>query len=215
MNPNASNSANAATHAALNQANQTKPEWLRVPDAVRIFGVCRSSLYELITSGAVKSTSLRKRCAAFGLSASTASRPTSRTPPAKREAPAMSEAAKEETFAGLLHERWGGAGLKAYEHPKTGPVFGCPLCHSGLVEISGQLARCGCGWEAKGSPDAVVKSALAAKAAKAAPAAGGGIHAGTLQRLARCGSLRVSQSSQRRADVCLSCMPRPRAARRG
>jgi hypothetical protein len=89
----------------------------------------------------------------------------------------MSEAAKEETFAGLLHERWGGTGLKAYEHPKTGPVFGCPLCPSGLVEISGQLARCGCGWEAKGSPDAVVKSALAAKAAKAAeaaPAAGEG-----------------------------------------
>jgi hypothetical protein len=67
MSPNASNSTNAATHAALNQASQTKPEWLRVPDAVRIFGVCRSSLYELITNGAVKSTALRKRGAVRGI----------------------------------------------------------------------------------------------------------------------------------------------------
>jgi len=38
-----------------------KPEWLRLPDAVRVSGVGRSTLYSLITSGAIKSVALRKR----------------------------------------------------------------------------------------------------------------------------------------------------------
>jgi len=38
-----------------------KPEWLRPRDAVRIFGLGRSKLYELIATGAIKSVSLRAR----------------------------------------------------------------------------------------------------------------------------------------------------------
>ena len=39
----------------------TKPEWLRIPDATRFSGLGRSSLYELIKEGRVKSVCLRKR----------------------------------------------------------------------------------------------------------------------------------------------------------
>ena len=67
MSPNTYTSTLAANHAAANQTNTTKPEWLRVPDAVRLFGICRSSLYELISSGSVKSTALRKRGAVRGI----------------------------------------------------------------------------------------------------------------------------------------------------
>jgi hypothetical protein len=31
------------------------PVWLRVPEAVRVSGLCRSSIYNLITNGKVKS----------------------------------------------------------------------------------------------------------------------------------------------------------------
>jgi hypothetical protein len=37
------------------------PEWLRVPEAIRRFGIGRSSLYSLIRDGEVKTASLRKR----------------------------------------------------------------------------------------------------------------------------------------------------------
>lgn len=47
--------------------NEQKPEWLRVPDAVRIFGLCRSSLYELIASGEVKSLAMKKEGALRGI----------------------------------------------------------------------------------------------------------------------------------------------------
>ena len=68
MNPNTSQYAGAATHAAVHQFhNNTKPEWLRVPEAVRLFGLCRSSLYELIAAGTIKSTALRKRGALRGI----------------------------------------------------------------------------------------------------------------------------------------------------
>jgi hypothetical protein len=36
-------------------------KWLRVPDAVRYSGLCRSSLYQLITAGKIKSVCVRKR----------------------------------------------------------------------------------------------------------------------------------------------------------
>jgi len=42
-------------------AGNTKPEWLRIPEAKRIFGIGRSTLYVLIGSGKVKSCSLRRR----------------------------------------------------------------------------------------------------------------------------------------------------------
>jgi predicted DNA-binding transcriptional regulator AlpA len=45
---------------SVNSSN-LKIEWIRVPDAVRISGICRSAIYELIKTGAIKSFSHRKR----------------------------------------------------------------------------------------------------------------------------------------------------------
>lgn len=42
-------------------STQTKPEWLRVPQACQLFGLSRSKLYELITDGRIRSVSLRDR----------------------------------------------------------------------------------------------------------------------------------------------------------
>ena len=64
MNTNISTHTGAANRAA---AHNIKPEWLRVPDAVRTFGISRSSLYELIGAGQIKSTALRKRGAVRGI----------------------------------------------------------------------------------------------------------------------------------------------------
>jgi len=44
-----------------------KPEWIRVPEAVRVSGISRSSLYELIASGKIKSFSNRQRGAVRGI----------------------------------------------------------------------------------------------------------------------------------------------------
>jgi len=58
----------AANHAAIHQVNQSiKPEWVRVPEAVRLFGIGRSRIYELISAGTIKSTALRKRGATRGI----------------------------------------------------------------------------------------------------------------------------------------------------
>jgi hypothetical protein len=38
-----------------------KPEWLRLPDAIRVSGIGRSSLYALLSSGRLKSAVVRKR----------------------------------------------------------------------------------------------------------------------------------------------------------
>jgi hypothetical protein len=43
------------------QCGAVKPEWLRIPDAIRFSGLGRSSLYELIREGKIKSVCLRKR----------------------------------------------------------------------------------------------------------------------------------------------------------
>jgi hypothetical protein len=43
-----------------------KPEWLKVPDAVRVSGLGRSTLYELIKSNRIKSFSNRQRGARHG-----------------------------------------------------------------------------------------------------------------------------------------------------
>jgi hypothetical protein len=43
------------------QCGAVRPEWLRIPDATRFSGLGRSSLYELIKEGRVKSVCLRKR----------------------------------------------------------------------------------------------------------------------------------------------------------
>jgi len=38
-----------------------KPEWIRVPEAVKVSGLSRSSIYELIASSKIKSFSNRAR----------------------------------------------------------------------------------------------------------------------------------------------------------
>lgn len=68
VQPNMFPNTGAANHATANRLNQSlKPEWLRVPDAVRIFGISRSALYELIAGGEIKSTALKKRGAVRGI----------------------------------------------------------------------------------------------------------------------------------------------------
>ena len=44
----------------------TTPEFLSVANATRVFGISRSSLYELIQEGAIQSVNLRKRGAIRG-----------------------------------------------------------------------------------------------------------------------------------------------------
>jgi len=44
-----------------NAVAAVRPEWLRIPDATRMSGIGRSSLYELIREGKIKSVCLRKR----------------------------------------------------------------------------------------------------------------------------------------------------------
>jgi hypothetical protein len=41
--------------------NQSKPEWIRIPEAVKIFGIGRTKLYALIKEGKFTSVSLRER----------------------------------------------------------------------------------------------------------------------------------------------------------
>ena len=38
-----------------------KPEWLRIPETLRVFGISRAKLYDLIAKGRIKSVSLRER----------------------------------------------------------------------------------------------------------------------------------------------------------
>ena len=62
LNPNASASV-TQTAAAIEPAasGSVQPEFLRVPDVQRIFGIKRGMLYTLIGSGAVKSICLRQQ----------------------------------------------------------------------------------------------------------------------------------------------------------
>lgn len=43
------------------RSDQPRPEWLRIPSAVKIFGISRTKLYELIADRRIKSVSLRER----------------------------------------------------------------------------------------------------------------------------------------------------------
>jgi hypothetical protein len=43
------------------------PEFLRIPDVESLYGIRRSKLYELLTTGEVKSVSLRKKGARTGV----------------------------------------------------------------------------------------------------------------------------------------------------
>ena len=53
---------NAGNHYQI-QTDQSglRPEWLRIPDATRLFGLSRSKLYELISDRRVRSFCLRER----------------------------------------------------------------------------------------------------------------------------------------------------------
>ena len=44
-----------------------KPEWIRVDDAVRVSGISRSKIYELIKAGKIRSFSKRERGAIRGI----------------------------------------------------------------------------------------------------------------------------------------------------
>jgi hypothetical protein len=52
---------------AIVAVSQPKPEWIRIHQAVRLFGLSRSTLYELISSNSIKTSCLRKRNALRGI----------------------------------------------------------------------------------------------------------------------------------------------------
>jgi hypothetical protein len=45
----------------IGRVGELQPEWLRVPDAVRLSGIGRSHLYQLIERGRIRSVCLRER----------------------------------------------------------------------------------------------------------------------------------------------------------
>jgi len=49
------------------QVSAAKPEWYRLPDASRVSGLGRSSLYSLVGEGKIKSICVRKRNNARGI----------------------------------------------------------------------------------------------------------------------------------------------------
>jgi len=51
----------------ISEKQNLKPEWIRVPDAVHVSGISRSSLYELFADGEIKTACLRKRNALRGI----------------------------------------------------------------------------------------------------------------------------------------------------
>ena len=54
------------SNATMKKPPYIKPEWLRIPEAVLVSGLCRSKIYDLINDGTIKSFSHRKRGAARG-----------------------------------------------------------------------------------------------------------------------------------------------------
>lgn len=68
LHPAVSNSDPAEVASAIaQQTKNVKPEWLRIPDAIRVFGISRSCLYLLISENKIRSTCLRKRGATKGI----------------------------------------------------------------------------------------------------------------------------------------------------
>jgi len=66
-NNSLSNDVEPLSRPAAASTLPLKPEWIRVPEAVRVSGISRSSLYELIASGKIKSFSNRHRGAVRGI----------------------------------------------------------------------------------------------------------------------------------------------------
>jgi hypothetical protein len=52
---------NAVTHSNIPTDVSAKPEWIRIDEAVRRFGLSRSRLYQLIGERRIKSFCLRER----------------------------------------------------------------------------------------------------------------------------------------------------------
>jgi hypothetical protein len=46
---------------SIGACSPIKPEWLRIPDAIRVSGLGRSTIYNLIGAGLVKSAVIRRR----------------------------------------------------------------------------------------------------------------------------------------------------------
>lgn len=51
----------SSIHTGQSTKATAKPEWLRIPEATKLFGISRSKLYELIAARHIRSISLRKR----------------------------------------------------------------------------------------------------------------------------------------------------------
>ena len=49
------------TEAGTQTHNKSNPEWARIPEVIRLFGIKRTRLFELIAEGKIKSVNLRKR----------------------------------------------------------------------------------------------------------------------------------------------------------
>jgi hypothetical protein len=49
------------TRVVVGDFSKAEPEWCRVPDVFRIFGIRRGSLYNLLKDGEIKSVCLRRR----------------------------------------------------------------------------------------------------------------------------------------------------------
>ena len=69
VKPNPIESAPAVTPRTSRTADacHLKPEWIRIPDAIHVSGLSRSTLYELISSGKIKSFSNRARGSQRGI----------------------------------------------------------------------------------------------------------------------------------------------------
>jgi hypothetical protein len=66
-NISVSNSVESLPRPASSSTPPLKPEWVRVPEAIRVSGLSRSSIYELIAAGKIKSFSNRQRGAVRGI----------------------------------------------------------------------------------------------------------------------------------------------------
>ena len=61
VNTNATNQQRDAALPASEHQLSNKPVWIRVPEAIRLFGVGRSSLYVMIAENKVRSRVLKSR----------------------------------------------------------------------------------------------------------------------------------------------------------
>jgi hypothetical protein len=70
MTPNKKTTKKTATKKTTKKKQvhipDLKPQWIRIHDAVRVSGLCRSSIYELLRLGKVESFSHRKNSRAIG-----------------------------------------------------------------------------------------------------------------------------------------------------